>query len=333
MKNTGNIEGAAENRCSVWAIGNRPSCYDSGMGTGPPVSVIVPCYGHAELLPRLLEALEAQETSLDFEVLVVESGGDEAARRVGGRFPRVRVLSHGRRLFPGAARNRGAAAAQGECLAFVDADAVPEPRWLETLHARLRSSERISMVSGWVGLPPGVGPAGEVLHWIEFSSFLPGLASGSREALSSSNLLVRKQDLVACGGFDEGMEMAEDLMLCRKIRRRGGGRLYFEGATGVWHSHDATWEGARVHLGRLGYWSGRFRTLEEVPGSWLRHFPALSLALPLWRLPRILGRLFRTNNMVWLRALARLPRLAAGLAVWAVGFYRGVRAGASRSSR
>ena len=163
MKNTGNIEGAAENRCSVWAIGNRPSCYDSGMGTGPPVSVIVPCYGHAELLPRLLEALEAQETSLDFEVLVVESGGDEAARRVGGRFPRVRVLSHGRRLFPGAARNRGAAA-QGECLAFVDADAVPEPRWLETLHARLRSSERISMVSGWVGLPPGVGPAGEVLH-------------------------------------------------------------------------------------------------------------------------------------------------------------------------
>ena len=102
------------------------------MGTGPPVSVIIPCYGHAELLPRLLEALEAQETSLDFEVLVVESGGDEAAR--------------------------------GECLAFVDADAVPEPRWLETLHARLRSSERISMVSGWVGLLPGVGAAGEVLH-------------------------------------------------------------------------------------------------------------------------------------------------------------------------
>ena len=287
--------------------------------------MIIPCYGHARLLPRLLEALEAQEVSLDFEVLVVESGGVEAARRVGGRFARVRVLSQERRLFPGAARNRGAAAARGGVLAFVDADAVPEAGWLETLHARLLSSERIAMVSGWVELPPGTGAAGEVLHWIEFSSFLPGLASGYREALSSSNLLVRKADLAACGGFDEGLEMAEDLMLCRKIRRRGAGRLYFEGSTGVRHWNDATWEEARGHLGRLGYWSGRFRTLEDVPGSWLRHFPALSLALPLWRLPRVLGRLYLINNTVWLRALARLPRLAAGLAVWAAGFYRGVR--------
>ena len=173
------------------------------------------------------------------------------------------------------------------------------------------------MVSGWVGLPPGTGAAGQVLHWIEFSSFLPGLASGARDALSSCNLLVRKADLLACGGFDEGMEMAEDLMLCRKIGRHGGGRLYFEGSTGVWHSNDATWDGACAHLRRLGFWSGRFRTLEAVPGSWLRHFPALSLALPLWRLPRILGRLLLINNMVWWRALARLPRLAAGLAVWA----------------
>lgn len=301
------------------------SCYDSGVTTGPAVSVIIPCYGHARLLPRLLEALEAQETSLDFEVLVVESGGDEAARRIGGRFPRVTVLSHERRLFPGAARNRGAAEARGGVLAFVDADAVPEAGWLETLHARLLSSERIAMVSGWVELPTGTGAAGEVLHWIEFSSFLPGLASGYREALSSSNLLVRKADLAACGGFDEGMEMAEDLMLCRRISRRSGGRLYFEGSTGVRHSNDATWEEARAHLGRLGYWSGRFRTLEDVPGSWLRHCPALSLALPLWRLPRILGRLFLINNMVWLRTLARLPGLAAGLGVWAAGFYRGVR--------
>ena len=114
-------------------------------------------------------------------------------------------------------------------------------------------------------------------------------------------------------------------MLCRKIGRGGRGRLFFEGSTGVRHSNDVTWERARVHLGRLGYWSGRFRTMEDVPGSWLRHFPVLSLALPLWRLPRILGRLFLINNMAWLRALARLPWLAAGLAVWAAGFHRGVR--------
>ena len=125
------------------------------MPRSPSVSVIIPCYRHAAVLPRLLEALEVQETPLDFEVLVVESGGDEAARLVGERFPEVGVLSHGHRLFPGAARNRGAAAAKGACLAFVDADAVPERRWLETLHGRLASSDRIAMVSGTVALPAG----------------------------------------------------------------------------------------------------------------------------------------------------------------------------------
>ena len=266
------------------------------MPRSPSVSVIIPCYRHAAVLPRLLEALEVQETPLDFDVLVVESGGDEAARLVGERFPEVEVLSHGHRLFPGAARNRGAAAAKGACLAFVDADAVPERRWLETLHARLGSSERIAMVSGTVALPAGAGAAAQVLHWIEFSSFLPGLASGYRDILSSCNLLVRKEEFLECGGFDESLEMAEDLMLCRRISGQAGTLLYIGASTGVCHSNDVTWEKAWGHLRRLGYWSGRFRTLEEVPGSWLRHLPALSLALPLWRLPRIIGRVFRSNS-------------------------------------
>ena len=297
------------------------------MATSPAVSVIIPCYRHAAVLPRVLEALEVQETGLDFEVLVVESGGNEAARLVGGRFPEVQVLSHEGRLFPGAARNRGAAAARGTCLAFVDADAVPERRWLETLYRRLASSSRIVMVSGAVGRPAGAGAAARVLHWIEFSSFLPGLASGDRDALCSCNLLVRKEELLECGGFDESLEMAEDLMLCRRITRRVGTLLYIEASTGVWHSNDVTWEKARRHLRRLGYWSGRFRTLEEVPGSWLRHFPALSLALPLWRLPRIIGRVFRSNIQEGLRSLVWLPWVVWGLLAWALGFHQGLKAG------
>ena len=296
------------------------------MATPPAVSVIVPCYRHAAVLPRVLEALEEQETALDFEVLVVESGGDEAARMVEGRFPRVRVLSHEGRLFPGTARNRGAEAARGTCLAFVDADAIPARRWLETLYRRLASSEQTIMVSGAVGRPAGVCAAARVLHWIEFSSFLPGLASGDRDALSSCNLLVRKEEFLACGGFDESLEMAEDLMLCRRIRRQAGTLLYIEASTGVCHSNDATWEKARSHLRRLGYWSGRFRTLEQVPGTWLRHFPALSLTLPLWRLPRIMGRVFRSDAKEGLRSLIRLPWLVWGLLAWALGFRQGLKA-------
>ena len=130
-----------------------------------------------------------------------------------------------------------------------------------------------------------------------------------------------------CGGFDESLEMAEDLMLCRRISGQAGTLLYIGASTGVCHSNDVTWEKAWGHLRRLGYWSGRFRTLEEVPGSWLRHLPALSLALPLWRLPRIIGRVFRSNTKEGLRCLIRLPWLVWGLSTWALGFRHGLKAG------
>ena len=92
--------------------------------------------------------------------------------------------------------------------------------------------------------------------------------------------------------------MAEDLMLCPRITRRPAGRLYFEASTGVCHRSVRGWESARAQLRRLGYWSGRFRRGEEVSGSWPRQVPV--------------------------RGLVRLPRLATGLAVWAVEFYQGV---------
>ena len=89
--------------------------------------------------------------------------------------------------------------------------------------------------------------------------------------------------------------MAEDLVHCRRITRCSGGRLYFEAWTGVCHRCARGWESARAHRRRLGYWSGRFRRVEEVSGSWQRQVRVMSLALPLRWLPLIVGRLFRIN--------------------------------------
>ena len=102
--------------------------------------------------------------------------------------------------------------------------------------------------------------------------------------------------------------MDEDLMLCRRITRRPAGRLYFEASTGVCHRSARGWESARAHLRRLGYRSGRFRRVEEVSGSWLRQVRVMSLALPLRRLPLIVGRLFRINY----REASHRPRAGVG---------------------
>ena len=286
----------------------------------PEVSIIIPFYKRADRLPYVLESLLAQKTSINFEILIVESSGKEATMLAQESFPQVKVFSYAHRLPPGAARNRGAQQARGTSLAFLDADAVPDKKWLDTLYARLVSSKNVSMVCGTVSLPSAMGTASHLLHWIEFSSFLPGLPSGFKNALCSCNLLISQADFLSSGGFNENMEMAEDLLFSHRI----GEGLYFETAAGVRHYSHSTWDSIFSHLRRLGYWSGRFRAIKPVSGAWLRHIPILSFVLPLWRLPLILRRVFRSDFLEGIRATVQAPRLVLGLLVWTRGFYQGL---------
>jgi GT2 family glycosyltransferase len=102
----------------------------------PRVSVCIPSYNGAALLPACLDALRAQ-TFRDFEVLVVDDHSTDATPAVVARYPEVRFLRLRRnRRFVGAA-NTGLRAARGPLLALLNNDAVPDPTWLAELVAAL----------------------------------------------------------------------------------------------------------------------------------------------------------------------------------------------------
>ena len=286
----------------------------------PEVSFIVPCYRSGETVERTLNSILEQVTSLSFEILVVESSGDGTAESIRTRFPRVTVHALSSRTNAGTARNLGTAQAQGRYFAFLDADIVPSPEWLEQLHSRLASSSKIRLVSAAIanGNPTVVSRS---LHWIEFSHYLFGLPSGFRPALSSSNLLIHRRDFQTTGGFDESMDMAEDLALSKRLTDC----LYFDGSIMLMHYFRLDWQGVRAHLESLGYWSGLYRLKFSGSGSWLRHLPLLSFGLPCFRLPKIVGRVFQSSPLQGLNAVAHLPLILAGLFSWAKGFYSGIR--------
>ena len=296
------------------------SAHSNAAAEAPEVSFIVPCYRSGGTVRRTLNSILAQVTSLGFEILVVESSGDGTAESIQEQFPRVSVHALSSRTYAGTARNLGAAQARGRYFAFLDADVVVTPEWLERLHARLAHSSKIRMVSAAIanGNPTAVN---RILHWIEFSHYLPGLPSGFRSALSSSNLLIHRQDFRSTGGFDESMAMAEDLVLSKRLPDC----LYFDGSTTLRHYFRLDWGGVRAHLDSLGYWSGLCRLKYGGTGSWIRHLPILSFGLPCFRLPKIVGRVFHSNPLQGLNALAHLPLILAGLLSWARGFYRGIR--------
>lgn len=103
-------------------------------GPVPSTSVIIPVYNRPQLLDNVLAGLVTQ-TLAGFDVIVVDDGSEDDVEKVVRSYASdldVRYLRQERRGWgQGRARNLGAASTQAEVVAFIDADCVPAPEWLE----------------------------------------------------------------------------------------------------------------------------------------------------------------------------------------------------------
>lgn len=106
----------------------------------PAVSVIVPCYGQAHLLPEAVASVQAQDVD-DWELLVVDDGSPDDTATVAARLmaedSRVKLI---RKPNGGlsSARNAGLNAATGRFVQFLDADDVLLPGKFSTNMAALQ---------------------------------------------------------------------------------------------------------------------------------------------------------------------------------------------------
>ncbi len=90
----------------------------------PKVTVIIPTYNRAGLLPRALYSVLTQTVS-DFEILIIDDGStDDTHSVIAKKFdePRIRYVPLSVNGGVAAARNHGIELAQGEYLAFLDSD-------------------------------------------------------------------------------------------------------------------------------------------------------------------------------------------------------------------
>ena len=124
------------------------------------ISVVMPCY-NAE--PYVEEAMTSvlQQSYGSIELIVVNDGSTDASTRIiealARRHPgRIRLL-HQSRVGPNAARNQGLTLAQGNFVAFLDADDYWHPDALTKLHAALTESRADLAYCGW----QNVGPAAD----------------------------------------------------------------------------------------------------------------------------------------------------------------------------
>ena len=116
----------------------------------PLISVVVPAYNYARLLPRALDSALPQLLDGE-ELLVVDDGStDDTAAVLAGyaaRLPSLRAL-HQANAGPAAARNRGIREARGRYVLLLDADDELLPGALAALREAVRAAPEAGMVLG-----------------------------------------------------------------------------------------------------------------------------------------------------------------------------------------
>jgi GT2 family glycosyltransferase len=212
----------------------------------PLISVIVPTYNRRERLRRLLRRLdELHETGPVFEVVVVVDGATDGTEAMLAsatvRYP-LRVLTQAQ-SGPAAARNRAIAAAEGELLLFIDDDVVPVDGMIER-HLAVHRLDRRAVVMGAM-LPPLGAPLPPWLRWEaatlqkQYDAMTAGEWSPTPRQFYTANASVRREHVLAVGGFDESFRRAEDIELGFRMGDRGL-RFYFLPDAAVLHEPDRT---------------------------------------------------------------------------------------------
>jgi GT2 family glycosyltransferase len=274
-------------------------------------SVVIPAYRAWSTLPAVLDALEPQ-LGPDREAILVDSTAGDRPQAYVGRWPWLRTVTPRSRVQPGPARNLGAAHSRGALLAFLDADAVPGPAWLDRLERRLtRDADAVagSVLNGTPG--SAIGTAGYLL---EFSEVMPSRRWPLRHAVTC-NLLVRRNRFEADGGLPDDIRAGEDTVFTFRIA--ADGRLVFAPDATVHHINRTTLAPFLANQRLLG--AGFVRVCRAVPfqHAWVSRGPMLLFALPL-RVGALAGRLMADRGEAR-RALRALPAIGLGLAAWLVG--------------
>src|SRR5262249_26721652 len=222
----------------------------------------------AARLARCLERVRSNRgRGVAIEVVVVDNGSRDGSAAVARGAGAVVIEAPG--VAGAEMRNRGASAATGDAVAFVDADHEIESTWARVAIAALASGR--------------VGAAGAPYHapqngtWVQRTyDTLRTRVAGRRDVewLGSGNLAVRADAFREVSGFDTTLETCEDVDLCQRLRAAGYRVLSDDRLRSVHLGDPAT----LAALFRSELWRGRdnLRLALRGPLSW-RGVPSVAI--------------------------------------------------------
>jgi glycosyltransferase involved in cell wall biosynthesis len=177
-------------------------------------SFIVIAYNEEHTIGRCLDSILAQDNLADYEIIVVDDGSRDATAKIVEEFAEKnsRVVLH--RQVPnqgrGAARATGVSSAQGEYIAFVDADIVLPAHWLTTCLGYMPKYDAV----GGIAVPDG-----DVNYLYTLLDLKPKIANPTTIVAGSNGFYKRK--IFEEISFDKELRDGEDSVFNKVMVEKG----------------------------------------------------------------------------------------------------------------
>jgi glycosyltransferase involved in cell wall biosynthesis len=284
---------------------------------GPPrISVVIPTFNRAHLLPAALDSVRAQRDCPPFEVIVVDDAStDDTAAVLMSRRDDVHVVRLPDNAGVARARQAGVARARGALLAFHDSDDLMLPGRLGRLSRFLDHHPDVDAVFA-NGLVDGdLASPGATVVPAALARRLDGRRVGVREIIRGGlpvflqASLIRRRSYDTAGGIDHTLVRHADLELACRLALTGQ-TVFLDQPVFRYHLHAENQTRDRLKL-RQGMVDVLRRLREHHPD-------ALTQLDPAWVRRRERRHLLRIAWRHWMAAwLHRRPRevLAAGVAL------------------
>ncbi|TVR98489.1 MAG: glycosyltransferase [Wenzhouxiangellaceae bacterium] len=213
----------------------------------PQVSIVIPVYNKVELTAACLNSLAGHPCQSTVEVIVVDDCSGDGTADYLEECSGLTVLRNTDNAGFIDSCNRGAAAARGEFLVFLNNDTTVTEGWLDALLAPLQDDPSVGIVGARLVYPDGrLQEAGGMIFrdgtgWNYGRGDDPELPQynflSEADYVSGACLAIRRREFQELGGFDRRYRPAyyEDTDLCFQVRAAGRKVIYQPAATIIHH--------------------------------------------------------------------------------------------------
>jgi glycosyltransferase involved in cell wall biosynthesis len=201
-----------------------------------PVTVVIPAFNRRDQIAQAIASVHAQRRYRPAEIVVVDDHSSDDTAEVARRL-RARVIRHEKNCGPSAARNTGFNGAAQPWLAQLDSDDLWLPECLGRLWEARAQHELITAACLHVS---GSGKGG-AYHGVPRNRPMilksPIRLMWPANFVTTSSVLMRRDTVLAVGGYDIGLWYGEDLDLWVRILERGTG-IALPVVTSYYLEHD-----------------------------------------------------------------------------------------------